>query len=243
MPGANVASARGLTPSSRSGGRASYRRRALAPAGLVLIVLTAIAVPLILNDRGLTAGLAAASPTGAASSPAAAVSSVSAGTSATPAVRPSGPVAPSSHSAEPGQTTTAGTKTGEPGIVADRITITRLGIDLPIVEGDGIDAPLGKAAHFPGTGWPGSGSNIYLYGHARAGSFIDLWKAQVGDEVVLHLVDGSQRIYNVSKVIPKVAWNDMSVVAPTPAEQLSLQTCTSYQESAPRFLVIAVPGT
>lgn len=126
-------------------------------------------------------------------------------------------------------------------IVANRIAISSLGIDMRIVEGDGLDAPLGKVAHYPGTAWPGGGSNIYLYAHAREGMFISLWNASIGDEIVLTLVDGSQRRYVVSRILPKVTWNDMSVLAPTRAEQLTLQTCTSYQETAPRFLVIAVP--
>ena len=63
--------------------------------------------------------------------------------------------------------------------------IERLGIDLTIVEGDGIDAPIGKAAHYPGTGWPGGGTNIYIYGHAQEGMFLSLWDAKKGDEVVL----------------------------------------------------------
>jgi LPXTG-site transpeptidase (sortase) family protein len=126
-------------------------------------------------------------------------------------------------------------------IVANRIVISRLGIDMKIVAGDGLDAPLGKVAHYPGTAWPGGGSNIYLYAHARDGMFITLWNANIGDEIVLTLVDGSQRRYLVWKILPDVRWNDMSVLAPTPTEQLTLQTCTSYQYTAPRFLVIAVP--
>lgn len=112
---------------------------------------------------------------------------------------------------------------------------------MPIVGGDGMDAPLGKVAHYPGTAWPGGGSNIYLYAHARDGMFITLWNASIGDEIVLTLVDGSQRRYVVSQILPKVRWDDMSVVAPTPTERLTLQTCTSYQATAPRFVVIAIP--
>ena len=80
-----------------------------------------------------------------------------------------------------------------PGIVAKRIVIDRLGIDLPIVKGDGIDAPLGKAAHYPGTGWPTGGTNIYLYAHARDGAFIGLWSARIGDTVDLQLADGTTK--------------------------------------------------
>jgi LPXTG-site transpeptidase (sortase) family protein len=134
------------------------------------------------------------------------------------------------------------TGSGSPhAIAANWIVIARLGINMRIVEGDGVDAPIGKAAHFPGTSWPGGGSNIYLYAHARDGMFLNLWNARIGDEIILTLVDGSQRRYLVSQIRPKVQWNDMSVLSATPTEQLTLQTCTAYQPTAPRFLVIAVP--
>ena len=109
------------------------------------------------------------------------------------------------------------------------------------MEGDGLDAPIGKAAHYPGTAWPGGGSNIYIYGHARVGMFLSLWQARVGDKVVLTLADGTTRTYVVSKVLPKVPWDDVAYLNPTPTEQLTLQTSTSYYATAPRFVVIAVP--
>ena len=128
------------------------------------------------------------------------------------------------------------------GIVARRIRIARLGIDLRIVEGDGIDAPMNKAAHYPGTGWPGGGTNIYIYAHAQTGMFLALWKARVGDQVELDLVDGTTREYIVTQVKPKVPWNALQYLDPTPTEQLTLQTSTSYTATAPRFIVIAVPA-
>ena len=128
------------------------------------------------------------------------------------------------------------------GVVARRIRIDRLGIDLRIVEGDGIDAPMRKAAHYPGSGWPGGGTNIYLYGHAQEGMFLPLWDARVGDVVVLELVDGSEARYSVTEVLPKVPWNALRYTQPTPDERLSLQTSTSYTATAPRFLVIAEPA-
>jgi sortase A len=128
-------------------------------------------------------------------------------------------------------------------IIATRLVISRLRIDLPIVEGDGVDTPLYKVAHYPGTAWPGGGSNIYLYGHARVGMLLSLWNANVGDKVVLDLADGSQRTYVVTEIMRNVPWNDMQLLAPTHHEQLTLQTCTSYEPTAPRFVVIAVPQT
>jgi LPXTG-site transpeptidase (sortase) family protein len=126
--------------------------------------------------------------------------------------------------------------------VATRIAIARLNIDLPIVEGDGVDAPLNKVAHYPGTAWPGEGSNVYLYAHARVGMFINLWFAKVGDSVDITLANGSHKKYVVSKILPSVEWNDRSVLAPSSAEELTLQTCTAYSPAAPRFIVIAVPS-
>ena len=120
--------------------------------------------------------------------------------------------------------------------------IERLGINLRIVEGDGIDAPLNKAAHYPGTGWPGGGTNIYIYGHAQEGMFLSLWDVKKGDEVTLTLVDGTTRTYIIAKVIPKAPWDAMHYLDPTPREQLTLQTSTSYHPTSPRFIAIAYPA-
>lgn len=128
------------------------------------------------------------------------------------------------------------------GIVARRIRIARLGIDLRIVEGDGIDAPLNRAAHYPGTGWPDGGTNIYIYAHAQEGMFLTLWEARVGDTIELDLVDGTIRQYVVTEVKPRVPWNAVEYLRPTPSEQLTLQTSTSYTPTAPRFIVIAEPA-
>ena len=53
----------------------------------------------------------------------------------------------------------------------ERIKFLDLAIDLPVVEGDGYNAPLNKAAHFPGLPWPGQGGRSVLYAHARPGMF------------------------------------------------------------------------
>jgi LPXTG-site transpeptidase (sortase) family protein len=196
--------------------------RRLAPAAGVLgIALVAAGIAIVAGG-----GLAGTPPAAVTVSPSSSVS-----------LSPP-PLASGSPSARP--TATAASAVG---VEATQIRIARLGINLPIVKGDGIDAPLGKAAHFPGTAWPGGGSNIYLYAHARDGMFIALWRARRGDEVVLRLVDNTERVYVVSRVLPKVPWDAIQYLDPTPTEQLTLQTCTSYQPTAPRFIVIAVPKT
>jgi LPXTG-site transpeptidase (sortase) family protein len=169
------------------------------------------------GDLPLVTVAPAASPLGAASAPASPFASPSTPPSSTPAI---------------GQ-----------GIRANRIVIARLGINLAVVEGDGLDAPIGKAAHYPGSAWPGGGSNIYIYGHARVGMFLPLWQVRVGDTVELDLVGGTSRTYVVTKILPKVPYDAVTYLAPTPTEQLTLQTSTSYYSTAPRFVVIAVPQT
>jgi sortase A len=230
-----AASVSSLPPSDGTRRRHRHRRRRISPiyvfaaicaivvAGLLLA--TQLGWPLAASPSGGSTSVPTPSAvTPIASYPGSATSSLPLVVGSPPASQPS-PVA-----------------SGSPyAIVANRIVISRLGIDMRIVLGDGLDAPLGKVAHYPGTAWPGGGSNIYLYAHARTGMFIALWNARIGDEIVLTLVDGSQRRYVVSQLLPKVTWNDMSVLAPTPTEQLTLQTCTSYQPTAPRFVVIAVP--
>lgn len=208
--------------------RGEAQRPATLLGGVALILVAAIAIafglagawPAVLPIPRPTPStdLASAATPGAAS--------IAPAGSASAAAIPSPAAAPASHA---------------PGIRADRIVVPAVGIDLPVIEGDGVDAPLGKAAHYPGTGWPGGGTNVYLYAHARDGMFIGLWDVTVGDEIDLHLVDGTSRPYVVRRVLPKVAWNAIRYLDPTSTEQLTLQTCTSYQETAPRFLVIAVP--
>jgi LPXTG-site transpeptidase (sortase) family protein len=123
------------------------------------------------------------------------------------------------------------------------VRIPRLGIDSPILEGDGVDVPGHAVAHHPGTAWPGEGSNSYLYGHARDGLFGELWRARTGDLVEVLLADGTLARYRVTQVRPLVAWDDLGVLQPTAGERLTLQTCLWYDLTSPRLVVIAEPVT
>ena len=228
-----------------AGWRSDRARPFLLLVGVVAIVAVAAGVAFVLGGGPGSLG-GATSPTtspalAASLGPAAGSAGSLAGGSPQPAApgsaAPGSSVAGASPAAPPPSTVD-----GEPGIQANRIIIARLGIDLAIVEGDGIDAPLGKAAHYPSSAWPGGGTNIYIYGHARVGMFIRLWGARVADTVQLGLVDGTTRTYVVTKVLPTVPWDAVQYLEPTPTEQLTLQTCTSYYPTAPRFVVIAVPA-
>ena len=139
--------------------------------------------------------------------------------------------------------------TASPAAISDgyRIKITRLAIDLPIVEGDverdavRLETPDNVALHLPGSAIPGDGSNTYIYAHARRGMFLTLWSAREGDEVVIVTPSGRELRYVVSEVHPRVDPTDVSWVAHTAGERLTLQTSTGPSPGDPRFVVVALP--
>lgn len=130
-----------------------------------------------------------------------------------------------------------------------RVKIPRLGIDLPILEGDvardTVDqrTPEDAAFHLPGTAIPGDGSNTYVYAHARTGMFLTLWEAKVGDEVLVLTPDGRTLRYTVSEVHPRIPYGETKWILPSPSERLTLQTSTGPNPEDPRFVVVAIPAS
>jgi LPXTG-site transpeptidase (sortase) family protein len=129
-----------------------------------------------------------------------------------------------------------------------RVQIPRLSIDLPITEGDitrdTVDqrTPENFAFHLPTTSIPGLGGNTYIYSHARVGMFLNLWNAELGDEVYISTPDLKALRYVVTEVHPRIAPDDVSWMRDTPGERLTIQTSTGPYPTDPRFVVIAVPG-
>jgi len=129
-----------------------------------------------------------------------------------------------------------------------RIRLPRLGIDLPIAEGDVErdvvvqQTPENFAFHFPGTAIPGTSGNTYIYAHARRGMFLSLWSARVGDHVSITTPAGGELKFVVTEVHPRVPPADTSWIQPTDDERLTLQTSTGPNREDPRFVVIAAPA-
>ena len=116
------------------------------------------------------------------------------------------------------------------------------GIDISVVQGDGVTVPLGLAVHYPGTDQPGGGSNALFYAHARPGMFQGLYRLHKGDTITAVRADGSELQYHVA-ALEYVPYNDLSVLDQTPYDEITLLTCTSYDSHTPRFIVIGLPGT
>jgi sortase A len=152
------------------------------------------------------------------------------------------PAAPYTASAPPLQLPSDGslpaTPTGHVTLAAVRIEAPAGGIDLGLVEGDGVHVPLNLAAHYPGTAQPGDVGNAVYYAHAQPGMFQGLYRLHLGDEIRVLRQDGTQLIYHAT-AFEKVPFNDRAVLTPTPFGELTLLTCTSYDPYTPRFIVIA----
>jgi len=128
-----------------------------------------------------------------------------------------------------------------------RVSVPRLGIDLPLRDGDlGRDiadqaTPVNAAFRLPGSASPGTAGNLYVYAHARTGMFLSLWSARPGDIVRLASPGGAILTYVVTEVAPRVAVTDIRYLLPTSDERLTLQTSTGPHIGDPRFVVVAMP--
>lgn len=130
-----------------------------------------------------------------------------------------------------------------PGIpLTVRLQAPAGGIDLSVVQGDGVTVPLNLAVHYPGTDQPGGGSNALFYAHARPGMFQGLYKLHKGDAITAVRADGSVVPYHVA-ALEYVPYNDLSVLQQTAYDEITLLTCTSYDSHTPRFIVIGLPGS
>lgn len=88
-----------------------------------------------------------------------------------------------------------------------------------------------NVGHLQGTGWIDQLGNIVLAGHVelrdgRAGVFSRLSQVKVGDPILLELPD-EQRTYTVREVL-EADPTDLSAIAPTAADQITLITCGAY---------------
>ena len=123
-----------------------------------------------------------------------------------------------------------------------RIQVPELGIDLPVVPGDGVNAPLYKAVLDPFLAQPGSGHRSMIYAHAQTGMFGPLFNTRVGEHVVIRRPNQPDLNYVITEYFARWPVNDLSPLKPVDQEQLVLVTCTTYNLNDPRQVVFAKPA-
>lgn len=135
------------------------------------------------------------------------------------------------------------------------LEITKLNISTPIianVDGNNQDAYFkaleGGVAQYAETKKPGEGGNIFIFGHSsfywwKPGDYKEIFKnleqIQNGDEII---VWNNKKEYKYKVAETKVVHpDDLSVLDPTPSEQLTLMTCVPVGTDEQRLIVIAKP--
>jgi LPXTG-site transpeptidase (sortase) family protein len=130
-----------------------------------------------------------------------------------------------------------------------RIRIPALNIDLPLVQGDGHNVALYKAAHYPTMPWPGEGKRSFVYAHAQYGPPImfgplvghgqpyykgmDVYVDRGGRSTLHYVIEQYYGLWPIS---------DKRWLDPQDSEQLILMTCTGWNLSDPRVIVVALPA-
>jgi sortase A len=121
------------------------------------------------------------------------------------------------------------------------LTIPRLHLTVPVLEG--VDAPIldRGAGHIPDTASPGDAGNIGIAAH-RDGFFRSLKDVRVGDE--LDLETPTTRMTYVVEKTWIVEPEDLTVLAATPSPAVTLVTCYPfyYVGAAPRRFIVRAVG-
>lgn len=122
------------------------------------------------------------------------------------------------------------------------IIIPRLNIDLSVtpskIRNGYWEVSEISASHGEGSANPGENGNVVVFAHARDGLFLNLRSIKKDDEVYV-LTEDKKYKYLVSE-ITSVYPNDITTVAPTDSEILTLFTCSGFFDDK-RLIVKAIP--
>ncbi len=127
--------------------------------------------------------------------------------------------------------------TPKPG-APTRIVIPAIGVDAPIVEGDGWEELKRGVGHHIGSANPGERGNMVLSGHNDIFGevFRDLDKLDLGDEIIVYAGEVPYRYIVKAKKI--VEPTDVSVMAPTTTPIVTLITCYPYRIDTHRLVIV-----
>ncbi len=119
------------------------------------------------------------------------------------------------------------------------ITIPKLGLDKAIVQGTGTADLRQGPGHYQATPLPGQPGNASVAGHRTTygAPFSRLNDLVPGDRIMVTTSQGTFR-YDVSRSLV-VEPSDVSVIAPTTTNELTLTTCTPRYSASHRLIVQA----
>jgi sortase A len=128
------------------------------------------------------------------------------------------------------------------------LRIRKIGLNKVIVEGTSTDDLRQGPGHYPGSPLPGQTGNVAIAGHRTTygAPFYNLDSLGAGDLIRITTLQGTFT-YRVTSTLT-VSPDDLTVVAPTTAPELTLTTCTPRFSAAQRLVVHAalsstpVPG-
>jgi LPXTG-site transpeptidase (sortase) family protein len=142
-------------------------------------------------------------------------------------------------------TASASSATKPVGRIADRLFISGQGIDMPLVAWKNGDAALWTGAWlWPDGSRPGQPGNTVIFGHRfrylppLSNTLFKLDRVAIGDTITIHWAgkDYSYRVIGKQVIEP----TNLSPLAPTGSEQITIVTCTPVFSSAQRLVVTAV---
>jgi sortase A len=119
------------------------------------------------------------------------------------------------------------------------LSIPRISVDKAIVEGTGTADLRQGPGHYANTPLPGQPGNAAIAGHRTTygAPFYNLNELRPGDRVLITTPQGSFR-YDVTRSLV-VGQSEISVIAPTRTNELTLTTCTPRYSAAQRLVVQA----
>ena len=143
-------------------------------------------------------------------------------------------------------TTAASTTTAPPtrpvfasGEPVARLEIPRIGLDQIVVAGVGVDELKKGPGHYPQTPLPGEHGNAAIAGHRTTygAPFFDIDQLAPGDELITTTYAGRfvYRMTGATVVSP----SDVSVLADTPGDRITLTSCEPKYSATNRIVVTA----
>ena len=140
-------------------------------------------------------------------------------------------------------------KSAKPGgrVVATRVVVPSMRIDLPVIRGPTGYPPCNVALYLRELGQPGQPRATYLYAHARTGMFLPLLDASkvdngagmLGKQVQVYTSDDQLHLYEIFMV--KRHQRSLDAAFAVRTDQLWLQTSEGPNSSYPKLMVVARP--